>query len=712
MTKNWLLASVCALSLTGFCGVAAAADAQLTAPNVQKLENLDEVVITAQRRDERMVDVPIAMTAVSGRQLQDVGILSSAQLGQVVPGLRLDLSGAFFQPTIRGVGSAIAGVGLASNVGTYIDGVYRPSPFSTNFQLPDIESIQVLKGPQGTLFGRNATGGAIMVTTTEPSFVPTATGVLRYGRYNETLASFVGSRGVSDTVALGFSGQWHKSDGFVKNVTTGSDAGDFERIVLRGKLLYQPTDKLSMLLTVDHYEADDQSIIAYTAYDGRTFARDYVPVPTGRGEVATDIKPLYQVRRDGASLKATYKTKGVKFTSITSYSDEKVPHQNIDFDASALPGLSVDIPFNVKKFSQEFTAASDGGGNFNWVGGVYYFDDNGYQPSYDATVGGVGPTDFFHVGVKTKAYALFADATNEISPNLFLTVGARYSSEDQKAYAFFPGSGYRTDNDASFDGFTPRAVLRYKFEDGSNAYASYNRGFKAGGFAPTTGDLSNPFNSETINAFEVGYKTGGANFKLETSLFYYDYSNIQIASYTSGVGIIRNAAQSEVYGADIQLDYRASDKLTLQGSVAYTHSEYSEFEDAEDYQGDGSALDPIHIAIVSASGNPMIRTPEWTGTFSATYNQPVATGDVRLFASYYATSKFTFDPVGRFGQDAYGLLSARASYTPTNSPYSFSLYGNNLTDETYLTQVLPFSGAILQTYGAPATYGIELGFKF
>lgn len=136
MTKHWLLASVCTLSLTGFCGVAAAADAQLTAPNVQKSENLDEVVITAQRRDERMVDVPIAMTAVSGRQLQDVGILSSAQLGQVVPGLRLDLSGAFFQPTIRGVGSAIAGVGLASNVGTYIDGVYRPSPFSTNFNCP------------------------------------------------------------------------------------------------------------------------------------------------------------------------------------------------------------------------------------------------------------------------------------------------------------------------------------------------------------------------------------------------------------------------------------------------------------------------------------------------------------------------------------------------------------------------------------------------
>ena len=677
----------------------------------QASADIGEIVVTAQRRSQRLVDVPIAVTAVTGVALQESGVTSSAQLGQVVPGLRLDLSGAFFQPTVRGVGSATAGVGLSSNVATYIDGVYRPSPFSTNFELADIESIQVLKGPQGTLFGRNATGGAILVMTEDPKFTPNVRGTISYGRYDTIRGTVAASAGLTDKIALGISGVYTRSDGYVKDVNTGRDAGDYERYQLRAKLLFKPTDDISFLLTGEHFRARDNNVIAFTAFDRRTFARPFVPVPTRRGEVASDIEPRYEVERNAVSLRSKFGLGGLTLTSITAYADEEVPDQLIDFDATALPGLAVNIPFTEKTFTQEITLASASNQRLTWLLGLYYFWDKGVIPHYDVSIGGAPSFNLFKVGVTTNAYAAFADATYAVTDKLFLTLGGRYSTEKQDAFfQFFPPSPSVSASE-KFSGFTPRAVIRYEFAPRSNVYLSYNKGFKAGGFAPTTFDLT-PFANETIDAYEIGLKLARSRFSLETSAFYYDYTNLQIANYTTGVGVITNAAQSKIYGADIQVTGYITDQFKLLAGVAYTNSEYTDFPDATFYPGTGLPGDPVTVGTVDASGNPLVRTPKWTGTFTASYDQPVGSGNLRFFSNYYVTSGFNFDAPGQFRQKGYGLLSGRITYTPANKAYSVGVYGNNLTDTKYLTQVLPFSGAILQTYGTPLTYGVELGFKF
>jgi iron complex outermembrane receptor protein len=711
-----LLSTGCALAAfvpTLAWAQSTSADAAVTAAEEQAGDTQgSEIIVTAQRRDERQVDVPIALTALSTETLKSAGITTTAELGQVVPGLRLDLSGAFFQPTVRGVGSATAGVGLTSNVATYIDGVYRPSPFTTNFELGDLESIQVLKGPQGTLFGRNATGGAILVKTADPSFVPRAHGKISYGRFNEAHASAAASTGLSDTIAVSLSGIYARSDGFVKDVNSGRDLGDFERYGVIGKLLFQPTDNLSFLLSGEHYRAHDDNVIAYNAFEGRTFARAVpgIVVPTKRGQGATDENTRYKVERNALSLRTVLEGGGVTATSITAYSTDNVSHQLIDFDATALPGLSVDIPFNEKTFTQELTFVSDQHGDVDWTFGLFYFYDKGVIPRYDARVGGT-PLNFFNVGVTTNAYAAFMDVTWRLTERLSLTGGARYSLEDQVGYfEAFPPSA-KVSAKEQFTGFTPRAVLRYEIDPDANVYLSYNRGFKAGGFAPTTFDLT-PFRNEKIDAYEVGFKMARDRFDLQTSAFYYDYQDLQIANYSSGVGIVENAAQSEIYGADAQVTARVTDRFRMQAGVAYTHSEYLSFPDATFYPGTGTPTDPVRTQQTDASGKPLLRTPKWTGSLSGSYEQPIGDNSLQFSANYYVTSAFSFDPVSQFRQDGYGLLSGRIEFSTPGDRLSVALFGNNLTDETYLTQVLPFSGAILQTYGTPRTYGVEVGFKF
>ena len=672
-----------------------------------------EIVVTAQRRNERQVDVPIAITAVSGKSLAAAGVNSTAELGQVVPGLRLDLSGAFFQPTVRGVGSATAGVGLSSNVATYIDGVYRPSQFTTNFELGDLESIQVLKGPQGTLFGRNATGGAILVKTADPTFAPHASAKVSYGRYNEVHAAASASTGLSDTIAVGISGVYARSNGFVKDVNTGKDAGQFERYGVRGKILFQPSAAVSFLLTGEHYQAHDKNVIAYNAFKGRTFARGVpgIVIPTERGRVASDIDTSYEVERNAVTLRGTVEMAGGTATSISAYSTDNVSHQLIDFDATALPGLAVDIPFNEKTFTQELTFVSKNTGPVSYTLGLYYFYDKGEQPKYLVSIGGAAPFNLFNVGVTTNAYAAFMDVTYKIAPRLTLTAGARYSLEDQTGFfRIFPPSP-QVSRHEQFKGFTPRAILRYEVADDANVYLSYNRGFKAGGFAPTTFNLT-PFKNEKISAYEVGFKIARPTFDLQTSAFYYDYKDLQIANYSSGVGVIQNAAKSKIYGADIQASVRPTNRFTLQAGVAYTHSEYTSFPDASFYPGTGTAADPVVVAQADASGRPLIRTPKLSGSVSAIYDQPIGDNNLKLSANYYRTTKFNFDPIGQFQQKGYGLLSARIAFSPAGERFSIGVFGNNLTDETYLTQVLPFSGAILQTYGTPRTYGVEASVKF
>ncbi len=722
-TRRSAFRQLTAVSLIALsCAIVAPGWAQTT-PDQAAAPSSDDIVVTAQRREERLTDVPIAIAAVTSNQLAGAGVTATQQLGQVVPGLRLDLSGGFSQPTLRGVGSSVAGAGLNASVATYVDGFYRPSQLSNNFDIADVESIQVLKGPQGTLFGKNATGGAILVTTLEPTFEPSMNVKISYGRFNELRTSAVVSTGITDTLAVGFSAQRRRTDGFQYNLYAGRNADTADNWNVRAKLLFKPTDALSFLLTYEHTRINDNSSATYSAYRGYSMANDPalietllpgtpqpVVIPQVRGTVNLNAPLAFKVNADGITLRTRLDLGSATLTSYTGYRDESV-FISQDYDATNLTLFHGVFDPQEKTFTQELNLASNGSGPLQYVAGLYYYHDNSRYPSYLATFNGGAPLNVFDAANYSESYAAFLDGTYSFNDKLFLTLGGRYSIDKiRDRFAAFPPSAFDGAS-TTFRAFTPRAVLRYAIDNNMSVYASASRGNKSGVFN-ATGFSKDPVKPEKIDAFEVGFKTSRPGFRFETSAFLYNFRNLQVNRFTNTASILVNAAKARIYGADVQLSVKLAEPLRIELGGAYTHARYLEFPEAPTYLGTGFPGDPIRTASVDAGGFQMTRAPDWTGNAAITYETKLADGKFLATASYYRTSRFFFDAGHQTEQKGYGLMAARVNWTTPDGHYTIGVYGENLTDTKYLAQVLQEPQAILQQYGTPRTYGVAFEMKF
>lgn len=719
------IAQLSAALLSSTTMLATVAFAQGAAP-----EGLEEIVVTAQKRQERLVDVPIAIAAVSGAELQNIGVTSVVNLPQAIPGLRFDYSGSFVQPTIRGVGSALAGPGQTSNVAVYLDGFYVPNALGTDFQLLSVDGVEVLKGPQGTLFGRNATGGAVLVKTRDPSFDPTFIARANYGSFNRTGINLYGSTGITDRIAVDLAGFYEQGDGFVKNLNTGKHAAEFDKWSVRSKLLFQVTDEAKLILGYAHNDVDDPTAGEASNYNGLSAGAVLGPIlvpPNGvpvagneRRRTSNGLDTKSTLNTDEVTLRGEFDMGFANLTSLSLYRDEDA-RLLYDYDGTALAVFSPDFKVLDKTFTQEFDLASKGEGPLSWVAGLYYYDNENTYPAFKVSVGGAPYTKFFDTKVESKSYAAFLDLTYQLTEKLFLTAGGRYSRDKidsafQRANlavgAIDPGD---VKADKTFSKFTPRAILRYAFDDNQSAYLSYNKGYKAGVFNPS-GFSTEPVDPEEIDAYELGYKLATSGYRFEASGFYYDYKDLQVASYIGTSAIIGNAASSEVYGLDATFTAQLSERFDLTVGAVWLHARYQDYDSAVSYF---QVLDPTSPAFalfgnqtVDASDNDVARSPAITANIGLHYNQPLAAGNLDLNANYYYTDKFYFDAVNQFGQDAYGLLNLRATWTTADEKWAYSVYGNNVTDEKYRTQVLPGTFAIQQTYGEPAAVGVAVTYKY
>jgi len=231
-----------------------------------------EIIVTAQRRAERLIDVPISISALSGNALEQAGIRSTEDLTAVIPGLNFATNGAFAQPTVRGIGTTVTSAGNDANVAIYIDGVYQPNQIANFSDLVDLEQVEVLKGPQGTLFGRNATGGAIRVTTKRPSFTPEARLTASYGRFDDVRLTAFGTAPLSDEIAVSFAFLYGDDQGYVRNIGTGNRVADSNAMSIRGKILLQPTDGLEFILTASRTERSANPAFTLGVLDGNSNA--------------------------------------------------------------------------------------------------------------------------------------------------------------------------------------------------------------------------------------------------------------------------------------------------------------------------------------------------------------------------------------------------------------------------------------------------------
>jgi iron complex outermembrane receptor protein len=310
--------------------------------------------------------------------------------------------------------------------------------------------------------------------------------------------------------------------------------------------------------------------------------------------------------------------------------------------------------------------------------------------------------------------------TWQVTDNLFLTAGLRYTYEEVSArvkglFIPSPPPGVIVDIpewNHDWNNTSPRFVARYQFDADSSIYGSYTQGFKAGMLQPSS-FTTTPVDPEKIGAWEVGYKTARDNWQLNASAFYYDYKDMQVASFNGTQALYVNAAASTIYGADLQLTALLAEGLTGSIGAAYTHGRYDEFPNSQARNLDVTS--PAYLQVVAgsdASDNPMMRTPEYAVTASIGYDRPLSEGSLRLGADYYYTDSFYFDPNKQFEQGSYGLLNLRAGWVSPQEHFNVTAFWTNVTDEEYVATLLPGDFAIQQMYGAPQSYGITFGYKY
>jgi iron complex outermembrane receptor protein len=739
-------------------GPNAAPASSATPASQSAVTTVDEIVVTAQKRSESIVNVPISVTALSGDTLNRSGVDDMSSLAQLVPGLHMDQAGPYLQPSIRGVSSALANPGVESNVAIYIDGIYQPNELANDFNFVDVSGIEVLKGPQGTLFGRNSTGGAILVTTRAPSQTPTLEVTAGYGSFDTVSGSIYASTGISDklSVALAIGGE--NSDGFRTNLVGDADADPMHDVQGRLKFLYSATDQLKFALTLNAFRMDDPSAWAFSAYKGESDAALFgVPLSVGyRDQVSLEPGYAHVVEGYGLNLRTEDDLGFADLTSLTSAQWDD-GHENENQSASMYPSNgtlpesalfqdfveNADWRIREKTYSQEFDLSSISGGPLDWTVGLFgYYDSTTYNtfnlqlygpfgPGGELTGGAPNPTTglfpssayvsapsepLFKSTEIAKSVAAFVDATYKLGRWHF-TLGGRYALDTAEVrYTGIPSiadgfsSAYLT-NSHNFYALTPRGVLRYSITPRSNVYISYSEGTKSGLFNASGYLLQpTPVGQERIRDVEAGYKVEGHDWHLETSAYHYNYTNLQVATYIGGAAFLQNAPAAEIYGFDAHFEKTLLHGLDLDAGFAYTHAKYTDFPDAAFQYF--STLTGETNTVRSATGNTLQRAPAETGYVSLNYRHDLYAGVLSLNATGSYQSVSYFDFANTLKDNPHGILNLRADWTAPSGRWTLSLIGRNVTNTTYLTQVIANAGGFGADYGRPASITGQMSFKY
>jgi len=675
-----------------------------------------DVIVTAQRRAQRLQDVPISVTALTATELSSQGITSTHDISQSVTGMTITESGGYVQPFIRGVGSTVTNLGEPGSAATYIDGVYMPTVNGQLYELANLESIQVLKGPQGTLFGRNANTGAIIITTRQPAYQPAGSFTASYGNLNAlNFAGFV-TTGLSQNVAVSLAGNYGSHDGWFHNLNPangfGSRVGDAKRWTLRGAILIEPAANLKITLSADGMHGDDASPILTQPINGY---QGYLPgglKVTGPYDFIGNEHVGYLTGQYGGSGRINWDLGGVTVTSTTAWRHYLSRSLVYDSDTTPFRYVAISNRDVGSNFTQEVLINSAGTGPFTWVIGGFYLRQDGKLDPLETLTPGVTDT---YVQQVTNAFAGFADATLKLGA-FEITGGLRYSTETKTISGQRGGAAIVTGAKHTWNAATPRVVLAYHPDHNLMLYASFSQGFKSGAFnANALSATPIPINPEKVNAYEAGLKFSPApGVTINGSVFHYITSDLQVQALNPTTNLIelRNAAKVRSNGADLDITYSPTRDLSLKLGVSYLNAVFTSFPNAQVYLPVAGSDGRNASTIVDVTGKRNVRSPDWTVNFAADYKIHVGEGSVVPSFNVYYSSKFYWTVDDRIVEPAHLVANASLTWNLPGDRFSVAVWGRNIFNEVRFRNVSASGQADRRAADEPALYGVRVGFKF
>jgi iron complex outermembrane receptor protein len=671
-----------------------------------------DIIVTATRQGAtRLQDTPLAVTAFDEQALERTGIKDVRDLATLTPSLLVTQNASFSQVYIRGIGSNNVFGGSDPSSTIHLDGIYlaRPASYLTNFL--DVERIEVLRGPQGTLYGRNSVGGTINVISRKPGNDFDAKAQFTYGNYDfMRLEGYVSGPVIEDRLAASASIIHSRRDGYLENVAPGvGDVDDEDTVGGRAQLRFTPSPQLEILLRADYLKSDDH-LAGYVKLLQTTTDPLANSVLGDFRRVALDIRPISNRRQWGVAADIGYDiSDAVQLRSLTGYRKNRLIQVG-DTDGTSRRVRRTDQFEDQKQFSQEFNLVGRSG-PLSYIFGAYYFEERIDVDSTVTTFATVAAN--FSPLIRTRALAGFAQATLTLTEQFAVTAGIRYTDERKKFDQFalqtstvtglplatFPRTYSLED---SYSAWTPKLSLEFRPAEGILLYVSATKGFKSGGFNFSSLNVAQGFDPETLWSYEGGFKFDLFDrlLRLNGSIFHYDYKNLQVQSFlTPGVIDITNAADAKVDGVELEALVRPSTWLQLGGNLAYLDARYENYT---------SALAPGNVRF-DASGNRLNLSPKWSYTAFGQVDAPVGDGSAFARVEYSRRSRqfFTAQNAGLDQQEPYGLLNGSIGYTFPGDKVQLLVFGRNLTDREYVTSTASFAAGIVGRVGEPRTYGVR-----
>ena len=700
---------------------------------------IEEIVVTAEKRVSSLQDTSISISVFSGDELNDFGITDSEQLSYYTPGLVIQRQ-VIGKVTMRGVGNENLTIGGDPSVALHLDGSYVARSSVANFDFFDVERIEVLRGPQGTLYGRNANGGTINVISNKPTEEKEGYINLSFGNYSSIRADAALSGPINDNTTGRLSFLHATRDGYTKNIFPGAAGRGLDELdtqdltAVKAQLHFRPSDTIFIELMADSYkDSSNPPAQKYLMWPLPWMESSYAPVPFPDAVHPTDLRTLSQGfefnipgstrtietagewNQNGLSAKLTLDLEnGNTFFSHTSMRDIDSMWLN-DGDGIDVFMVNYFQRENSEQFTQEIRLSSADNNDLNWiVGGFYIKEDAETFIGIPLPLGLDLPLNLLIDGEhETTAHAFFGQLTKNINEKIRLNVGLRYNHENKKVNyqddRFFVVS--QVSGDETWNAITPRIGIDYFISDDNMLYANISKGFKSGGFNLLA--VQDAYDPEIVWSYEVGLKRTSNEGRLQTNLsaFYYDYTDMQVGRVENLQSILLNAAASTIKGAEIEVVALVNENFRIQANAALLNTNYDDFLT----QDPGSPGVPVK----QLAGNELPRSPNMTGNIIGIYNVMLENGaELILNGSFQKQGKQFFTQFNResVSQDSFNLLNFNATYKPNNN-FELTFYAHNITDEGYITDILESGVVTGQTVpqgilGPPKTYGMKMSINF